>query len=110
MNWTLVILLVVEFLFGIGFNWFTALSEERGWIEGYTSLFVTFGVFVTVTLMGPIIGWDIVGLLAAAFTASGLPMIVGSMARHARARRQEEAHIAQIAEETAEESGNGDQT
>ena len=86
-------LLAVELSFGVAFNWFTALSERRGWTEGYTSLYVVAGVAVTVAVMGPVIGWGNVALLVGGFAASGLPMSVGSIIRNIEARRREERAI-----------------
>jgi hypothetical protein len=81
--------LMLELLFGLAFNKFTEVSERHGWMDGYTSIYVVLGVAVTVTMMGPIIGWEAVMLLAAGFALSGAPMIVGSIARHVTARARD---------------------
>lgn len=84
------------FLFGVGFNWLTELAERRGWIEGYTALFVVIGVAVTVAGTGFVIGWLHVLYLMLAFGASGLPMIVGSIARYVRARERAQKELRNV--------------
>ena len=88
-----VALLAVELSFGVAFNWFTALSERRGWTEGYVSLYVVAGVAVTLAVILPVLGWRNAVLVAGAFAASGLPMAVGSIVRHIEARKREELAI-----------------
>lgn len=75
------------------YNALIAWTERQGYLEGFTSISVVVGVAYTVAAVGPWIGWENVQLLALAFGASGIPMIAGSIARHAIARRQEESHM-----------------
>jgi len=82
------LILALLFLFGIVFNWITHFAERKGWIEGYTALFVVIGVSVTVGGMGFLIGWKNVMYVYAGFVASGTPMIVGSIARYMLARER----------------------
>ena len=88
-----VALLAVELSFGVAFNWFMAVSERRGWSEGYLSLYAAVGVAVTLAVILPVLGWRNAALVAGAFTASGLPMAVGSIIRTIEARRREERAI-----------------
>jgi len=72
-------------LFGIGYNALVAWLERKGYTEGYLSLIVAFGVFVTLC------GIAILSIHAAlitmgAFIASGTPMIIGSIIRYIKAR------------------------
>lgn len=78
-------LLVVEFLFGVGYNVFVAWSHEHNLMHVSTS--VVAGVIGTLLLPTAIWFdhdfkfWQIGILLTACFTASGIPMIVGSQKR-----------------------------
>jgi hypothetical protein len=73
--------------FGIGYNVFVAYLERKHLEEGYVSLLVVFGVLVT--LVGVAIINQMSALLALlAFSASGTPMIVGSLIRYALARQK----------------------
>ncbi len=85
---TLVALYMVLLLFGIGFNLLTAWAERKGYLKGYTSLFVVMGVIVTVGVMA-VISLAFALITLGAFVFSGLPMIVGDMWRHMREREQE---------------------
>jgi len=96
MNWeriglSLLVGLVLA-IFGISYNRWVAAQEQSGRAEGYTSLYVAFGVFITLLVQGGLqLVWPEVnafwlGLFA--FGCSGLPMIVGSITRYARLREQ----------------------
>lgn len=82
---SLFIVYALLFIFGVAYNLFMTRLEERGYHEGYVSFLVAGGVLVT--LIG-IAVFDSRGALIAlgAFTASGTPMIIGSMIRHMRER------------------------
>ena len=85
-------------LFGIAYNAFTAWMERRGYLHGYVSLAVAFGVLVTVgatVLISPLFSLLTVG----AFVASGTPMIVGSVWRHVRDREVELAALRREAQD-----------
>lgn len=103
---TIVLSFVACFVFGLTFNVFTALSERRGWIEGLISLYVAIGVAMTVLLMGMVIGWENVLILAIAFMCSGTPMIVGSVSRHIVAIQQEAKRIIELSREDKESNKN----
>lgn len=72
-------------LFGIGYNALVAWLERKGYTEGYLSIIVALGVFVTLC------GVAVLSVQAAlislgAFAATGTPMIIGSIARYLKAR------------------------
>lgn len=84
---TIVAVYMALLVFGIGYNWLTALAERHGFMKSYTAFFVVGGVVVTVGLMG-FVNLTFAILMAGAFIASGTPMIVGSMVRHQIEERQ----------------------
>ena len=72
-------------LFGTGYNAFVEWAEEHGYTEGYTSLLVVAGVAATLAGVA-ILDFKAALLAGAMFVASGLPMIIGSIARYVRRR------------------------
>jgi hypothetical protein len=86
----LVVTLLGLHLLSWGYNALIGWLERQGYHEGFVSLFVVGGVAYTVAIATWIIGIDIALILLAAFTASGLPMVVGSIARHIAQRKREE--------------------
>jgi hypothetical protein len=88
-------------LFGIGYNAFVAWLERRGYTEGYLSLIVAIGVFVTLCGVAVL---SIEGALLAlgAFVATGAPMIIGSIARYLRKRDEmKRSIIAEVKDDKA---------
>lgn len=81
------------FLFGVGFNWITAWLGRRGYSEGYTAVLVIIGTGITILLAAPIIGLVNALKVFGLFAASGAPMALGDMGRHAQARRKFEQLI-----------------
>ena len=82
-------------LFGLGFNALTSWAEQKGYMDGFTSLFVALGVLMTLApfaLVNPIFAL----LVLAGFFASGLPMIVGSIVRYIKRREQTRKEIARL--------------
>jgi predicted tellurium resistance membrane protein TerC len=75
-------------IFGIGYNALTSWAERRGYTKGYLSLFVAFGVAVTLVAT-VVVSWQFALITTGAFIASGLPMILGSIWRHVRDREKE---------------------
>jgi hypothetical protein len=78
------------FVFGWLYNALVAYSERSHYSEGYMSLIVALGVAVTLL---PFTFFDHplpIGWVYGAFMASGSPMILGSIWRHVRARKQEQ--------------------
>lgn len=74
-------------LFGVGYNALVAWMDRRGYTEGFVSLIVALGVFVT--LCGAAILSIQAALLAlGAFVATGTPMIVGSIIRYLHRREK----------------------
>jgi len=82
--WAVLLALI---LFGIGYNSFVTYLERRGYTEGYTSLLVAAGVFVTLCGVA-ILSIPAALLTLAAFIASGTPMIVGSIVRYLQKREK----------------------
>lgn len=80
---------VALLLFGSAYNWLVAELTRRGYADGYVWLEVVIGVAVTVIAAGATIGWPAALLLAIYFSASGLPMALGDIWRHVKARRAE---------------------
>lgn len=76
--------------FGTAYNWLVLQLGRRGYDDGYTWLLVVIGVAVTAVAAGFTIGWGAVLLLGVYFAASGLPMALGDIYRHVRARRIEQ--------------------
>lgn len=74
-------------LFGLGYNWAVSYLERKHYEEGIISLLVAVGVAVTI---GGVAILDVnAALLALAmFSASGLPMIAGSLWRYVQLREQ----------------------
>jgi hypothetical protein len=75
-------------LFGISYNWVIGYFERKGYLEGYTALAVVLGVLVTLGAVA-LVDWLAAVLCLAAFCASGVPMLGGSIWRHMQARRAE---------------------
>ncbi len=74
-------------LFGIGYNALVAWLERNRYTEGYLSLIVALGVLIT--LLGvAILSLPSALLALLAFTATGMPMIIGSIARYITRRAQ----------------------
>ena len=81
----IILIFVIEFLFGIGYNALVALAHKHKLVHVSTSVVV--GVIGTL-LIPTVIWfdhefrfWQAGLLLTGCFTASGIPMIVGSMKR-----------------------------
>lgn len=85
---------VVLLLFGMGYNALVSWAEKHHYLEGYTAFAVVLGVGVTIG-MTAVISLAFALVTAGAFVASGLPMIVGSIWRHVRAREMEQADVRQ---------------
>ena len=78
--------LLILFLFGIGYNALVAWLIHHGYDEGYMWVIVAAGCGVTLLGLGIILPQAAL-LALATFTASGLPMAAGSWWRHVRSRR-----------------------
>lgn len=96
---TVGMVLVALGICGFGYDRLTAYLERTGMDRGYTAILVVGGVLFT--LLGSIftIGLSNVLLVLASFAASGLPMVVGSMLRHAQARRATELAVGRLTQE-----------
>ncbi|HZM22075.1 MAG TPA: hypothetical protein VFC02_10040 [Anaerolineales bacterium] len=73
---------IILLVFGIAYNSMVERFQKRS--QRYTAELVAFGVIVTVTISGFFIGWNNMAVVLILFTASGLPMIVGSWLRSVR--------------------------
>lgn len=84
--------LIILFLFAVIYNHLVAWLEQNGHDKGYMSGFVSLGCAVTIAvgLYLPTKNLTITALVFAAFVASGLPMIIGSIIRYIKARAQDE--------------------
>ena len=76
-------------LFGILYNLLMGWMEKRGYLEGLTSLAVVGGVLITLAGIA-VVSWNAAVLALAAFTASGLPMVIGSLWRYVQRRQMEQ--------------------
>lgn len=89
-----IIMVVALFGFGIAFNALVERLDRRPeGHDGYTSLLVVVGVIVTVTATLIHIPLEDYLIIALAFCASGIPMIVGSIRRYMDARDAVAARI-----------------
>ena len=80
--------------------------ENQGHSRGYTSLLVVGGVGVTLIASIPLVGLNTAVLMLALFGASGLPMIIGSVARYARERARDDQQARDVARKLLEESND----
>lgn len=73
------------FSFGLLYNQAIEYLIRKRYAEGYTSLLVAFGVFVTLAGVAVIdLSASLLALIA--FAASGTPMVIGSIVRYVRKR------------------------
>lgn len=73
--------------FGAAYNAAVGWLQRHGYEEGYNSLLVVAGV--AATLLGvAIVNLNAAALCLAAFCVTGLPMVAGSVWRHARRRER----------------------
>lgn len=88
-------------LFGIGYNALVAWLERKGYTEGYLSLIVALGVFVTLCGVA-VLSIQAALLSLGAFFATGTPMIFGSIVRYLRRRDEmKQAIIAEVKDDQA---------
>ncbi len=73
--------------FGVLYNQLTAWIGEKQ--RGFTSLLVAGGVGGTILIIIPLIGLNAAGIVLGAFVCTGLPMIIGSIARYINERQKE---------------------
>jgi hypothetical protein len=98
---TLAVVYMSLVLFGFFYNQLVMLASRRGWIQGYTSLFVVAGVLMTLAGVA-LVDWEAAVITVGAFTASGTPMILGSVWRHMRYREADiEAMRNEVRNDTA---------
>lgn len=93
-------------LFGVAYNALVEYLERDGRDRGYTAFLVVGGTLVTLGGVALLIGLEGAGMALACFSASGLPMVVGSVSRYARARVAAEEQIRQITREILGNNGH----
>jgi hypothetical protein len=78
-NWQMIVTVLFALLmFGLAYNGLVSWLGERK--DGYTALLVVGGVLVTLAGVA-LIDWQAAVITLAAFAASGIPMILGDIAR-----------------------------
>lgn len=92
-------------VFGVCYNALVAKAEQTE--TGYTAFLVVGGVLVTVAATAPLIGWQAAALVGLAFVASGLPMVIGSMARYVRRTQAEQQALRSEARRAMGDDGHG---
>lgn len=100
----LFLMYLVLFVFGVGYNELVAFLERQGYDRGYTALLVVGGVLVTLLGVAVLIGFEAAAVVFGSFVASGMPMIVGSMQREARKRKEDEDRAYDQAKKLLEKS------
>ena len=85
------------FLLSCSYDGVVRWLEHEGYAEGYTSFLVVGGVLLTLFGLACIDRAAAV-LALILFSASGLPMVVGSMWRHARRRKADQDGMRKDAE------------
>jgi hypothetical protein len=93
------IALPVLALAAVGYNWLIAHCGKHGYLDGYTALAVAVGC-VGVLLVALWVVWPFgpvariaVAITAGMFVPAGVPMILGSIGRHVKARAQERSRL-----------------
>lgn len=79
------------FGFGLWYDRQVYRWDVQGYHDGYLSLIVALGVLVTIigiALLDLVLPWNAGAIALVAFTASGLPMVAGSIRRHVAAERR----------------------
>ncbi len=89
-NTTTWMVLVGLLAFGCGYNALVAWLEKNGHDRGYTAFLVVGGCLATILGVGFLLGRDSALTVFLCFAASGLPMVVGSMARYAQKERSQQ--------------------
>jgi NADH:ubiquinone oxidoreductase subunit 3 (subunit A) len=100
----LFLIYLVLFVFGVEYNELVAWLERQGYDRGYTALLVVGGVLVTLLGVSALIGFEAAAIVLGSFVASGMPMIVGSMQREARKRKEDEDRAYDQAKKLLEKS------
>ncbi len=97
-------LYVILLLLGIGYNLAIGWLERQKYIEGFVSIFVAIGV---IFILGGVaaLNWQAALLVFGAFVFGGTPMIIGSIWRYMKARREGQQRDRQAA--TVAEPGEG---
>jgi hypothetical protein len=73
-----------------GYNAMVAWFSRNGYSDGYTAIQVVVGVLYTLAGLALVMRVEDVLLVCGGFIASGIPMIIGDLARYVKMRRREE--------------------
>lgn len=84
------IVLAALAVFGVGYNTLVGRMEQSGHDRGYTAFLVVGGCMATIGGSAMLIGVDAALLELLCFAASGLPMTLGSMFRHAQRQKADD--------------------
>lgn len=74
------LILAGELIFAIGLAVLVRWMSKKG-LHGQTLWMVVVGVAGTVSVAGPVIGWETVGKLAICFGVTGIPMAIEYLTR-----------------------------
>lgn len=100
------LILAGELIFAVALAFLVRWMSKKG-LRGQTLWMVVVGVAGTVVIAAPLVGWETVGVLAACFLVSGIPMAVEYITRisdeHETARRTLERSLDEHAGATREE-------
>lgn len=96
LGWNFAAVLLGLLIYGAIYNWIVGWLKREECHRGYTALLVVGGTLVTLVGASVLIGVKYALLTLACFMASGLPMVLGSMARYMRERLEEEQEIVEL--------------
>jgi hypothetical protein len=102
------LVMAVLILMSIGYDWLVDQAMGRK-MEMYVAYSVVGGCAYTLIGAGfamgwssALYGWQAALITLACFTASGLPMVIGSMRRYAEAQKKDNEQATQVAKEVLE--------
>lgn len=90
--------LALAFLLGVAFAAFVRWVAKKD-LEGQTAWAVVVGVFITLLVMIPTLGLEIVAIIFCFFAATGIPMIVEYIQRVYSAQRQDKENAKALAKD-----------
>lgn len=106
-GWNLAAVMAGLLIFGVGYNALVAWLEREGHAEGYVALLVVVGTLVTLAGAMALVGMEAVVQVGLCFVASGIPMIVGSCARHVKERQATLEEVKWIINKRGGRNANG---
>lgn len=90
---TFIPILLALAAFGYFYNHWVEHLENGGHDRGYMGLIVAFGCTITLAGAALLVGLEQIAWTFLCFVASGLPMVLGSIVRHCRARARQRADV-----------------